>query len=438
MSVLLDVVYLLAIWAASPWLIYGAIRQGKYREGYAEKLGGRVPVREGARPCAWFHAVSVGEVNLLQTLLDRFNANFPGWDCVISTTTKTGFDLARKKYSGHTVFYCPLDFSWAVQTALQRIRPDLLILAELELWPNLVRLAKERNCQVAIVNGRLSGQSFRGYERLRWLFAPILRQVDLIAVQNDEYAARFRKLIGDGDPQRIRVTGSVKFDGTQTDRQNTATCQLRELAGIAADDVVFLAGSTQEPEEELALAAFRECQARHPRLRLLLAPRHVTRCEDISVMLNRAGLPWQRRTSLDAQGANPQARILLIDTIGELAAWWGTAQIAFVGGSMGSRGGQNMIEPAGYGAAVSFGPKTNNFRDIVRLLLDCDGAVVVPSGGELTEFVRSCLEQPQWARSLGQRAQQLVISQQGAADRTMQLLRDLLDEPPAAVSAKAA
>jgi 3-deoxy-D-manno-octulosonic-acid transferase len=428
MSFLLDAIYVFAIFLASPWLIYGAIRHGKYRHGYLEKFLGRVPQRESARPCAWFHAVSVGEVNLLQPLLLRFCTSFPGWDCVISTTTKTGYELARKKYAGHTVFYCPLDFSWAVQESMRRVRPELLVLAELELWPNLIRFAKRSGCRVAVVNGRLSERSFRGYCRGRWFFASILQQIDLIAAQNEEYADRFRRLIGPAGSERVCITGSVKFDGTPTDRQHKSTEQLQKVAGIDSTDVVFLAGSTQEPEEELAVAAFRECCAEYPNLRLLIAPRHITRCDRIATMLDRSGIPWQRRTTLDVPGSQAHTRILLIDTIGELTAWWGTARIAFVGGSMGSRGGQNMIEPAGFGAAICFGTNTGNFRDVVRSLLQCNGACVVQDGSQLTDFVRRCLEQPNWAQAMGQRAQQLVLSQQGAADRTMRQLREMAGE----------
>ena len=438
MSILLDLVYLLAIVIASPWLLYGAIRHGKYREGYAEKICGRVPARSGNRPCAWFHAVSVGEVNLLQPLLLQFSSTFPGWDCVISTTTKAGYELARKKYAGHSVFYSPLDFSWAVKESVRRIRPQLLVLAELELWPNLIRSAKQSGCRIAIVNGRLSPRSYRGYRFLRWFFSPILNQIDLIAAQNDEYADRFRSLIGPSASDRVRITGSVKFDGTTLDRQHQATVALKSLAGITDDDIVFLAGSTQDPEEILAVEAFREWQKSNSRLRLLIAPRHITRSDAIAAMLDKSGLIWQRRTTLEAHGPQPDARILLIDTIGELAAWWGTAHIAFVGGSMGSRGGQNMIEAAGFGAATCFGPNTINFRDTVRALLQCDAACVVQNGSELTEFVGRCLAQHDWAVAMGQRAQHFVQTQQGASERTMQLLRQVVEDFPARQPAKAA
>src|SRR6185436_4075904 len=155
---------------------------------------GRVPIRNGRRRCVWFHAVSVGEVNLLQTLLTRFEERHPEWDMVISTTTRTGFELAQKKYGGRMIFYSPLDFSWAVAAALRRIRPDLLVLAELEVWPNLVARAKKKNVKVAVVNGRLSEKSFRGYRRARWLLVETFRSLDLVAAQSETYAERFRAL----------------------------------------------------------------------------------------------------------------------------------------------------------------------------------------------------------------------------------------------------
>lgn len=418
MSLILNLFYLLLIIAAAPWLLYGAWRHGKYREGLEQKLLGRVPPRDSDRPCIWFHAVSVGEVNLLRTLVDCIEDEFPGWEVAISTTTKTGYELARKRYAENLVFYCPLDFSWSVREALSRIRPTLLVLAELELWPNLIWAARRGGCPVAIFNGRLSEKSFRGYGWIRPLVARLLRNIDLVAAQNDEYADRFRRL----GAANVCVTGSVKFDGAQTDRSNLMTQCLWQLADLEAQDVVFLAGSTQAPEERLAIATYRDLYRQFPRLKMIIAPRHTTRSDEIALLLNQSGFPWQRRSDFDKGKRKPGARILLVDTIGELAAWWGTAQIAFVGGSLGSRGGQNMIEPAGYGAAVCFGPNTRNFRDVVSMLLKRHAAVVVHNGQELTAFVRMCLEQPALAGEIGQRARQVVLAQQGATERTIGLL----------------
>jgi 3-deoxy-D-manno-octulosonic-acid transferase len=408
--------------------MWQAARKGKYREGYAAKFLGRVPERTSSKTCLWLHAVSVGEVNLLAPLLKLIEER-PEWECVISTTTMTGMALAKKKYPKHTVFYCPLDFSWAVKTAVRRIRPDVLVLAELELWPNLIRAAKRHGAKVAVINGRLGEKSFRGYCRIRPLVASLLGQIDLLAVQDETYAERFRQL--GGRPETVHMTGSMKYDGAQTDRGNPATRRLAALAGFSDDDIVLLAGSTQEPEEAMALRTFRELSPKHPRLRLVLVPRHPDRFEAVAKLLDSSGIAWQRRTALSgetASGSSPLSpRVLLVDVVGELGAWWGTAQIAFVGGSMGSRGGQNMIEPAAYGAAVSFGPNTWNFRDIVASMLDRNAAVVVDDATQFTEFVRRCLEEPDYAAALGKRAQTLVLTQLGATQRTLELLATLID-----------
>lgn len=427
MPYLLNAVYLLLLAALSPWILWTALRKGKYREGFAAKLWGQVPAREGDRRCVWFHAVSVGEVNLIQTLVAELARRRPDWECVVSTTTKTGYELAKKRYPRLTVFYCPLDFSWATRRATRRARPDLLVLAELELWPNLVRAAREQGARVAVVNGRLSDRSFRGYRRVRPVVSWLLRQVELIAAQNEQYAERFLAL--GARPEAVHVTGSLKFDGAETDRRNANTRRLRHLAGVGEDEIVFLAGSTQEPEEALALAAYRELKAEYPRLRLILVPRHPERFDAVADLLIGAGVAFRRRSELGEKTLGPDDA-LLVDSVGELGAWWGAASIAYVGGSLSRRGGQNMIEPAAYGAAVAFGPNTWNFRDATAALLAADAAEVVRDGAELTAFVRRMLVDPAAAARLGRNAQTFVRGQLGATARAADLIETLLDAPP--------
>jgi 3-deoxy-D-manno-octulosonic-acid transferase len=454
MAYLLNLVYLVVLVLATPWLVWQSIRKGKYREGFTAKFLGQVPRRESDCPCIWFHAVSVGEVNLLSALVSAIAARRPDCECVVSTTTMTGYALARKKFPQLGVFYCPLDFSWAVRRALERIRPDLLVLAELELWPNLIRLAHSAGVKIAIVNGRLSVKSFGGYRVIRPLIARLLRRIDLIAVQNDEYAGRFLTL--GAHARSICVTGSLKFDGATTDRRNSATTLLAAVAGFEPDDIVFLAGSTQEPEEALALAAFRDLVPKHPRLRMVIVPRHPDRFTVVAAVLEASGITWQRRSELGDGGTNvasrsakerpfaerkaTEPRVLFVDAVGELGAWWGTANIGFVGGSLSTRGGQNMVEPAAYGVAVSFGPNTQNFRDIVAGLLAEQAAIVVRNGDELTAFVRRALEEPQFATELGQRAKTYVTRQLGAVDRTLARLLPLVPsaEPTATARRPAA
>ena len=429
MGMFLNIVYLLALVLALPWLLWQRLRHGKYREGWSARFFGRIPRRSGRARCLWLHAVSVGEVNLLAPILERWERLHPDWECVISTTTQPGFALAQKRYAPRMVFYMPLDFTWSVRRAMRRIRPEILVLAELELWPNLIRAAKAFRAKVAIINGRLSDKSFRGYQRIGGLTRRTLSQVNLVAAQSHEYARRFAEL--GAAESSIHVTGSIKFDGALTDRTNDVTLRLAALAGIREGEIVFLAGSTQHPEEALAIDVYRRVAQEHPQLRLILVPRHPERFDEVATLLDKSGLPWQRRSGLSSSPTlttdhSPlTSPVLLVDAVGELAAWWGTAQIAFVGGSLGKRGGQNMIEPAAYGAAVSFGPNTWNFRDVVALLLAHDAALVVRNAAELEGFVRRCLTDRDYAEALGCRAQQLVIRQTGAADRTIELLQSL-------------
>ncbi len=423
----LDLVYALLLCAATPYLIYQSLRKGKYRAGWNAKLWGSVPRRTTQGDCVWFHAVSVGEVNLLKTVLTRFESAHPEVECVISTTTSTGYELAQRMYAPRTVFYCPFDFSWAVQRALRRVRPKLLVLAELEIWPNLIREAKARGVKVAVVNGRLSDRSARGYARVAMLARPFFAQLDLVLAQTTTYAQRF--LDFGAKPSAVHVTGSVKFDGAPSSRENSATQDLRRRAEITDNDFVFLAGSTQSPEENWAIETYRELAPSIPNLRLILVPRHAERFEEVATLLEKSGLPWERRSkwsAAQASGSEPRPRILLVDAIGELGAWWGTADVGFVGGSTGTRGGQNMIEPAAYGVATCFGPKTHNFRDIVELLLTNRAAQVIHTRDELLSFVKTMAQSPEERRQLGQQAAQVVHRQCGAAEKSVQALGSLL------------
>jgi 3-deoxy-D-manno-octulosonic-acid transferase len=435
---LLNLIYLALVTVLSPWLIYSAIRKGKYRRGLRAKLLGQTPIRSDDKFCIWLHAVSVGEVNLLKPILQAIEREHPDWECVISTTTQTGFELAQQKYSPRTVFYCPLDFTWSVKRALRRIRPDMLILAELELWPNLIHYARKSGAKIAIVNGRLSANSARGYGRLGSFVGRLLGQINLIAVQNVEYKNRFLAL--NAKPESVDVTGSIKFDGAESDRDNLRTQELSLEAGISPLDKIFLAGSTQAPEEQLSLETLAAARKSYPaaNLRLILVPRHPDRFDEVAKQLDDSQFRWIRRSELTGindgsdshNNSKNRAReweVLLVDVVGELGAWWGTAHIGFVGGSMGTRGGQNMIEPAAYGVATCFGPKTSNFRDVVAMLIDNNAARVVADGEELTKFVLQCIDDEKFAQKLGASAQSLVESQQGATQRTLTLLEQLVE-----------
>jgi 3-deoxy-D-manno-octulosonic-acid transferase len=429
MAFALNLLYLAALVIFSPWLLYRWARAGKYREGWREKFLGKAPLRIGDEPCLWFHAVSVGEVLLLRPLVEEMARRRPNWAIVISTTTSTGLGVARRTYPDLVTFYAPLDFSWATRRAIARIRPTVLSLVELELWPNLIRAAKRSRAKVAIVNARLSSRSFRGYRSLRGALQTTFRHIDAVAAQNAEYAQRFIEL---GVPsQRVRVTGSVKYDGLECDRNNARTRELRSVLGLAASDLIFVAGSTMEGEEAAVLAAYTAARRQHPGLRLILVPRHAERFDSVADWLEKQGETVLRRSLLTAPeraGVGGATPIILIDTIGELAAVWGLADAAFVGGSLiPGRGGQNMIEPAAYGAAVMFGPHTTNFRETVDQLLERDAVRQVADVGELTQCLLEDLDDPESAAARGAAGRNFVLSQNGAAGRTLSELDRLVE-----------
>ena len=364
----LNLVYLGAMLLFSPWLIFAAVTKGKYREGFAAKFFGMAPPflpLDGSpeRKRVWIHAVSVGEVNLIAPILKGLRERFPNFEFVISSTSKTGFHLAQKKYAECPVFYAPLDFTWSVKRAFRRLNPDILLLVELEIWPNLLWEAQRRGVPVVVFNGRLSDRSFRGYRRVGYLMRQVMQTLALVLVQDETSGEHFRQLgVASG---RIHSVGSLKYEGAETDRQNARTQQMRALWGLAEDARVFLAGSTQAPEESLALKTFLELAPVYPQLRLILVPRHPERFDEVAALLDKSGFAWTRRSQLGGEVPCPAAeKILLVDTVGELGAWWGVADIGFVGGSLqNTRGGQNMIEAAAFGSAVSFGPMRPRHRD---------------------------------------------------------------------------
>ncbi|HWY88236.1 MAG TPA: 3-deoxy-D-manno-octulosonic acid transferase [Gemmataceae bacterium] len=424
MPYLLNVIYLLILIIFSPWLLYKALTTGKYRRGLWTKFTGRVPTPV-ARPqtiTVWFHGVSVGEIHLLRQVVAGYRRRHPDHACVVSTSTDTGFDEAGKAFPDLPVIFWPFDFTWAVHRALARVRPDLVVLAEGEIWPNFIRAARRLDIRMAVINGRMSPRSARRHGKLSWLLRGTFGRIDACAVQTEEYAAGFRNA---GAP-RIVVTGNVKYDGACADRDNPRTRGLRDLLGVRPGELVWVAGSTQDPEEEIVLGIYRRALEKHANLRLVLVPRHKERFDPVADLLERSGLPYLRRSRLTSptrHPATPSLPVLLLDTFGELSAAWGLADVAFVGGSLdGKRGGQNMIEPAAYGAAVTFGPSTWNFKDTVARLLQKQAAIQVPDAAGLEWETLRLLADAAARGALGQAARKFVTDQQGATERTLEML----------------
>lgn len=424
---ILDAVYLLVALLALPWVAWRKLSGGRPVAAPWRRFTGRIGplVAKGDRPRVWLHGVSVGEVNLLHRLAEEIRRVDPAIDCVVSSSTTTGLELATARFGTERTFPCPLDFSWAVRAVMTRVQPDLIVLGELELWPNLLGIARDRGIPVIVANGRMSDRSFRGYRRLGGIARRMLSQLAAVLARSEQDAARFRSL-GAGN---VEVTGSMKFDGVAGDRQAADVRALASLADLR-DAPVFLAGSTQSPEEVLAIDAFLAVSRQHPRLRLLIVPRHVERSAEIAGLLESKGVRWQNRSRLETDGADPEARVLLVDTTGELSRWWGTATVAFVGGSLdGKRGGQNMLEPAAYGMPLCFGPHTWNFREEAAMLLAAGGAEVVHDARDLEAFLRRALADRAWSDSLASAARSLVDANRGTVRRTAERVVERLRPP---------
>jgi len=405
-----------------PWWTVQMLRLGKYRSGLAERLG-RVPIRlNDAQPSSiWVHAVSVGEVLAVSQLMKDLQQRHPDRQIFVSTTTATGQKLARQRFGENRVFFMPLDFGFAVRRYLNALKPQLIVIAETEFWPNLLHLARKRQTAVAIVNARISDRSFPRYKRFKWFFGRVLSGVDLFLTQTTEDAQRLRDI---GAPtERVRVSGNLKFD-VRPNAQPELITGLR--AAIGKDSPVIVCGSTAEGEEEPLLTAFQSVQQQFPTAVMVLAPRHPERFEKAAALIASQGFSLQRRSQW--QPAQPiRSGIFLLDSVGELAAIYELADIAFVGGSLVPTGGHNILEPAQYGAAILVGPHTFNFREIVTLFEQAEAVKTVTAETLPAQFL-SLLGKPEDRRRMGSAAKDLFAKHAGATRRTLEALAPLLKQ----------
>ena len=420
---------------SSPYWLYQALRHGKYRRGLAERMG-KVPARigslEGAR-VIWIHAVSLGEVLAVVGLVNQLRRSLPEHRLLISTTTDTGQDMARKRFGEENVFYFPMDFAAAIRPYMQTLRPEMVVLAETEFWPNFLRLADESGARVAVVNARISDRSLPRYQRFRWFLRRMLAHIHLFLAQSEQDRERLQS-IGAGS-ERIQITGNLKFDVPLSSASPIVDSLRRSFSAEGAGPIL-VCGSTVEDEEAPLLKAFENILVGHPHAAMILAPRHPERFDSVAKLIENMGIPSYRRSVW--AGESLAGRVLLVDTIGELAALYALADVAFVGGSLVPRGGHNIIEPAQHGVAVVTGNHTENFRDIVWLFQRCD-AVRIVGVSELPLTLMQLLDHDDERRALGRRAKETILSQMGATARTLGALKSMLrcngDSEPTSVAA---
>jgi 3-deoxy-D-manno-octulosonic-acid transferase len=416
--------YVAAFIVALPYFLLRDHKTGRYRRSFAERWG-RMPqqLRKDSRPSVWIHAVSVGETLAARPLVTALRPLVSGRRIVVSNTTVTGRTVAEQSLSAVDArFYVPFDLPGPVGRAMAAARPELLVLMETELWPNLIHGARRRGVRTAIVNGRISDRSHHRYLRAKSLFAPVLQEVDLFLMQTAEHADRIRAL--GALAERVQVTGNLKFDAAEATPPSPALAAI--VGGPArAGRLTWIAGSTVTGEEVQVLAALARLRERLPEVDLVLVPRHPERFPEVPGMVAAAGFHCVRRSETRPGEWRP-GDVLLLDTMGELAQAYALADVAFVGGSLVPMGGHNILEPAVAGVPVVVGPFMENFREIATQFHAARALVEVRTGVGLAAAIGDLLADPARRTAQAAAASAIVEQNRGAVERTAQALIGLL------------
>lgn len=415
-----------------PHLLWRCLRGATYHRDLAERFGYGIGTPTTARAvhgCLWFHAASVGEVQGVRPIIARLHRCLPALPIVLSAFTPAGKQMAQRLVpEAALIFVLPFDFPWLMRRIMRRLRPHALLIQETELWPNLLHAAARQHVPVVLVNGRLSSRAFRRYRWIRPLMRRVLADVTLLLVQAEEGARRFCHL--GADAQRIRVVGNTNIDRALLTAAQPPS--VHPLAPLARDRRLLVAGSTHEGEETVLLSVYRRLYTRYPDLLLVLAPRHLERVETVlrhsrahqCQAFRRSQWPrWQT-------SASTGPTVIVLDTMGELAALYQLCTVAFVGGSLVPIGGHNILEPAVFAKPLCFGPHMDHFPDLAALLQQAGGAIQVHGADDLYAHLKRLLAHPEEGDAMGQRAVQALAANRGALDRTITLLEVLLRPLP--------
>lgn len=430
-SLLLTIGFLLLL----PRFAIDALRTRKYVTGLRQRFGSVTNLAASDRKVAWVHCVSVGETEAARPLVRALRERFPSLLLVISTTTVTGQQVARKAFAqdAAAIFYFPIDWAWTVRRVLRALNPSAVLIMETELWPNLLRECRRRSIPVALINGRISQKSYRRYQWIRTFMRQALGDLSVAFMQSEDDAERISALGLSKD--RISIFGNLKFDSSVSTKLDLTQEIQRRFALNPADPVV-IAASTHSPEESIVLDAFKTIRASAPggRARLLIAPRHPERFSEVAKLIADSGMSWARRSEL-ATAKDDTCSVILFDSIGELRAVFPLADIAFIGGSIVSHGGQNVLEPAAQGVCVITGAHTHNFTAITKALLAEDAMVQLPevsfadAASELASSIIQLLANDDRRQAVAARALAVCNRNRGATQRTVDMIANLFDSP---------
>ena len=438
MRFLVDFCYLMTALLIAPIILYRSWRTGKYRSDWQQRRG-FLPELPPSNRRVWVHAVSVGEVNAVRGIIDAWRKKAPDVEFVLSTTTDTGQARARQLFPDLLIVRYPLDFSWFVRRALDRIKPNMIVLVELELWYQFVTTAAQRNIPIAVVNGRLSERSVQRFSKVLAVTRRMFEPITWVGVQDADYAERFKRM---GTPaDRVEITKSVKWDGAQVaDSIDGADALAREM-GLRTDQPILVAGSTGPGEEEILLNACRSLQSRWPQLQWVLVPRKPERFDEVAELIARMGFACIRRSrrtgtlsSCSETLSNASTPIFLGDTMGELRKFYSLATMVFVGRSLAKMGGSDTMEVAALAKPIVVGPHNENFADATARLHEQQAIRILSAdinssraADELAAVIDDWLQNPTAAATMGQRGRQVVLANRGATQRTVDWLAEILD-----------
>ncbi|MDT4954837.1 MAG: 3-deoxy-D-manno-octulosonic-acid transferase [Acidobacteriota bacterium] len=419
----------LGVIALLPRFAFDAFRHGKYVAGLRERLGRLPAIKTNGRPVVWLHCVSVGEAQAARPLARAILDQFPSHALVVSTTTLTGQRVARDVFrdDAASIIYFPFDWSWSARRALRSVNPCAVLIMETELWPNFLRECRRRRVPIAIVNGRLSERSFRRYQLIPRFSKRIVNSLDLALMQTEADARRMRAL--GLSPERVIVSGNVKFDAGAGTGEQALTAELRGRFALGDERPLIVAASTHAPEERIILEAFKQLRSMQgsDQVRLLIAPRHPERFAEVASLMESSGLLWSRRSNVPNK-LDPRSGLILLDSIGELRAVYPLASIVFIGGSLAKTGGHNILEPAAAGVCTVTGAHTFNFKAIVEAFLEADALAQLPAlalkdaPSRVAHLLQELLANKERRRAIGENARAVLEKNRGATARTIKLL----------------
>ena len=428
MKYLMDLIYLLVALGYSPVLLYRRLRYNRYRQGWNNRFG-RINRRQPDKKCIWIHAVSVGEVNATQTIVDELTKKFSDHEILITTTTDTGFAQANAIYGSRLqVCYFPLDLSWITERAFAAIKPSICILMELEVWPNFAQQAAALNIPVIVANGRVTERSMSRYMKIKPFVKKMFANVTCILAQTEQYAQRFRQL-GCND-EKVIVTGSLKYDTAQiTDKVEGADVLASQLFG-KFEIPLWVAGGTGTDEERIIIDVYKKLREKDEfrDVRLAIVPRKPERFDEVAALIKAKGFDLIRYSEVKNNKSNSKLdSVILGDTMGDLRKFYSLATVVFVGRSLVPMGGSDMMESAALGKCTVFGPHAFNFEQTVTALLADNGAILVNNAEELLATLEKCLSDEDYAEQISANGRKVIEQNQGATEKTVAKISELLN-----------